>query len=87
MRVGVVMAVDGGVRIEVDDAGPGIAPDRRDRVFERFARGGPVSSPGVGLGLSIVARHVRLHGGTVWVEDRPGGGARFVVRLPVGEAW
>lgn len=87
VRVGVVMAVDGGVRIEVDDAGPGIAPDRRDRVFERFARGGPVSSPGVGLGLSIVARHVRLHGGTVWVEDRPGGGARFVVRLPVGEAW
>lgn len=71
-----------GIRIEVDDAGPGVAVERRDRVFDRFARGGQPSSDGVGLGLSIVARHVQVHDGRVWVEDRPGGGARFVVLLP-----
>lgn len=72
-----------GVRIEVDDAGPGIPHDRAARVFERFARdAGSGDSPGVGLGLAIVERHVRWHGGTVEVADRPGGGARFVVVLP-----
>jgi len=43
----------------------------------------PAGNSGVGLGLSLVTEHVRLHGGRVWVEDRPGGGARFVVELPV----
>jgi two-component system, OmpR family, sensor kinase len=38
---------------------------------------------GVGLGLSLVVEHVRLHGGLVWIEDAVGGGARFVVELPV----
>ncbi|HET8615642.1 MAG TPA: HAMP domain-containing sensor histidine kinase [Actinomycetales bacterium] len=84
VRVGVLPA-PGAVRIEVDDAGPGVAPERRDRVFDRFASGGQRSSDGVGLGLSIVARHVEVHGGQVWVEERPGGGARFVVLLPVEE--
>lgn len=79
----------GGVEIAVEDAGPGVPSEDRDRVFERFARGGEAgrrgSGEGVGLGLALVAEHVRLHGGTVWVEERPGGepGARFVVRLPV----
>jgi signal transduction histidine kinase len=78
-------------RIEVDDAGPGVPPDRRARVFDRFARGpgsgsGPGESAGLGLGLAIVQRHVALHGGSVGVEDRPGGGARFVVELPITEA-
>lgn len=68
-----------GVRIFVDDAGPGVPPDRRERIFQRFATDTP---GGVGLGLSIVARHVSQHGGSVWVGDRPGGGARFVVELP-----
>ncbi|MEO6413787.1 MAG: ATP-binding protein [Pedococcus sp.] len=71
-----------GLRIVVDDAGPGIAPGRRARVFERFARGGSSERTGVGLGLAIVQRHVALHEGTVLVEERPGGGARFVVELP-----
>jgi signal transduction histidine kinase len=69
------------VRILVDDAGPGIEEDRRQRVFERFVRTG--RSAGSGLGLAIVVRHVLAHHGRVWVTDRPGGGARFVVELPV----
>ncbi len=71
-------------RIEVDDTGHGVPPDQRGRIFDRFARGpGPGDSGGLGLGLAIVQRHVALHGGSVGVEDRPGGGARFVVELPI----
>ncbi|SEE88373.1 HAMP domain-containing sensor histidine kinase [Jiangella alba] len=81
-----VLAHDGRVRFEVDDAGPGVPEDRRTRVFDRFARDGVSGGRGgrgVGLGLAIVAQHVRWHGGAVTVLDRPGGGARFVVDLPV----
>lgn len=70
------------LRLVVDDAGPGIDPAEREHVFERFARGADPSVPGTGLGLALVQEHVRLHGGTVHVEDAPGGGARFVVTLP-----
>jgi len=59
----------------------------RARVFERFYRGGRSgrreSGDGTGLGLSLVAEHVRLHGGSVWIEDVPTGGARFVIELPL----
>jgi two-component system sensor histidine kinase MtrB len=77
------------IRILVDDAGPGVPEAYRSRIFERFSRppasaGARRDGGGVGLGLALVAEHVRLHGGTVWVEDRPGGGARFVVELPTG---
>jgi two-component system sensor histidine kinase MtrB len=71
-----------GLRVVVEDAGPGIPAARRARVFERFARGGSHERTGVGLGLAIVQRHVALHEGQVLVEERPGGGARFVVELP-----
>lgn len=77
-----------GVRFEVDDTGPGVPLADRERIFERFARGGAgrrAPGTGVGLGLALVAEHVALHGGTVSVEARPGGGARFVVELPVQE--
>jgi signal transduction histidine kinase len=77
---------DGMARIEVDDAGPGVPLDEREHVFERFARGSPAdrdaSEHGVGLGLALADQHVRRHDGHAWVEDRPGGGARFVVELP-----
>ncbi|MDX3191764.1 ATP-binding protein [Streptomyces sp. MN03-5084-2B] len=73
-------------RIVVDDAGSGVPPALRERIFERFARGLHAArrdqDTGSGLGLAIVADHVHRHGGQVWVEDRPGGGARFVVELP-----
>ncbi|HEU5043193.1 MAG TPA: HAMP domain-containing sensor histidine kinase [Nocardioidaceae bacterium] len=73
------------VRIAVEDAGPGVPIEQRDRIFERFARTGPRRVGGVGLGLAIVASHVSWHGGRIWVEDREGGGARFVVSLPAEE--
>ncbi len=67
----------------VDDSGPGVAPEDRDYVFERFARGETAAEkPGTGLGLALVAEHVRLHGGTTRVEESPTGGARFVIELP-----
>lgn len=84
VRVGVSRHTDR-VRLEVDDAGPGVPADLRDRVFERFARGGRAGmrgyDTGSGLGLALVAEHVARGGGTVRVQDRPGGGARFVVEL------
>jgi len=81
--------VDDGVQLAVQDEGPGVPEEERDLIFDRFARGGGAgrrgSGEGVGLGLALVAEHVNLHGGRVWVEDRPDGkpGARFVVELPV----
>lgn len=75
------------VRICVEDNGPGVPLDHREQIFERFARAprgpGVLDTGGVGLGLSLVVEHVRLHGGQVWIEDAAGGGARFVVELPV----
>ena len=81
-----IEADDDTARIIVEDRGPGVAPEDRDRVFERFYRGRHTGRApgGVGLGLALVAEHARLHGGRAWVEGRDdGGGARFVVELPV----
>jgi signal transduction histidine kinase len=77
--------------IAVVDNGPGVAPEERSLVFERFARGGGAGrrtgSEGAGLGLALVDEHVRMHGGRVWVEDRLDGepGARFVIELMASE--
>jgi two-component system, OmpR family, sensor histidine kinase MtrB len=66
--------------LSVDDAGPGVARGERSRIFERFARGSAARHRvGTGLGLALVAEHAQAHGGDAWVEDRPGGGARFLV--------
>jgi two-component system, OmpR family, sensor histidine kinase MtrB len=76
------------VLIAVEDDGPGVAADDRESIFFRFNRGTSAGHrrgiDGVGLGLSLVAEHVRLHGGSVWVEDRADDqrGARFVIELP-----
>jgi signal transduction histidine kinase len=75
----------GVVELTVDDDGPGIAPEDRDRVFERFTRlddGRARDAGGLGLGLSMVKSIVERHGGTVDVGDAPIGGARFAVRFP-----
>jgi len=73
------------LRLGVEDAGPGVAASERDRIFERFARGTAARHRvGTGLGLALVREHAVLHGGTAWVEDRRGGGSRFVVDLAVG---
>jgi signal transduction histidine kinase len=72
----------GVVVLGVDDAGPGVARSERSRIFERFARGSAARHRvGTGLGLALVAEHAHAHGGEAWVEDRPGGGARFKVTL------
>ncbi len=78
---------DGFVRVAVEDAGPGVPEEERQRIFERFSRGRAAgrrsSGHGTGLGLALAAEHVRLHDGKLWVEDRAGGGARFVFELPL----
>lgn len=80
------------VLVAVEDSGPGVSPEDRDRIFERFVRGRAAGrrdgGDGTGLGLSLAVEHIRLHQGRVWVEDRTadGGGARFVVELPLVSA-
>lgn len=83
----VVEREDSWAGFAVEDSGPGVPAEERERVFERFFRGRAAgmrgAGEGSGLGLALVQEHIGLHGGRVWVEDRDGGGARFVVRLPV----
>jgi signal transduction histidine kinase len=72
-------------RVIVDDDGPGIPPEKRDIIFDRFTRldeSRSSESGGAGLGLSICARLVNLMGGRVWAEQSPLGGARLVIDLP-----
>jgi signal transduction histidine kinase len=78
-----------GARLVVEDDGPGVPPDERDRVFEPFQQGETASlqpSPGTGIGLALVRRFVEAHGGTVTLDERPGGGARFAIDLPRAQA-
>ena len=74
-----------GFSVRVTDRGPGVDVGERERIFEKFARGRRSSSiSGAGLGLSIARSLVELHGGTLRYEDAPGGGATFVVSVPLG---
>ena len=68
-----------GVEIRVADDGPGVPLDLRDRVFEPFFT---TREHGTGLGLAIAKQIIGAHRGTIALDERPGGGARFVVRLP-----
>lgn len=92
VRLATVAAADAAGRpvvhweLAVDDDGPGVPPDARERVFERFARLDESRSRdvgGTGLGLAIVRELVAEHGGTVTIGDSDLGGASFVVRVPV----
>jgi len=75
------------IRVSVEDRGAGLDSAERSRVFERFYRGQAAGQRGAGtgsgLGLALVAEHVRLNGGSVWADEAEGGGARFTVELPV----
>jgi signal transduction histidine kinase len=73
------------VLLEIRDHGSGIAPEHRARVFERFERAVGYSEyrSGFGVGLWVVGQLVGAMSGTVTIEDAPGGGALFIVRLPV----
>ncbi|TMA39581.1 MAG: response regulator [Deltaproteobacteria bacterium] len=72
--------------VHVLDSGPGVRPELREAIFERFRQGEEGAGRrfgGTGLGLSIVKEFVELHGGTIAVGDAPGGGAAFTVSLPL----
>jgi signal transduction histidine kinase len=71
-------------RLAVLDEGPGVGPEERERVFERFYRGGAAGgTAGTGLGLSVVEALARRWGGEVSLENRPEGGARVEVTMPL----
>lgn len=79
----IAAALDGQfLRITVADAGPGIPPAERERIFDKFYRLPGTATGGTGLGLSICRGLVEAHNGCLTVEQNEGGGARFVIRLP-----
>ncbi len=78
-------ATESTVLVAVEDRGPGVPRSEREQIWEpyyRLTREADASVGGSGIGLSIVRELVFMHGGRTWVEDAPGGGARFVVEFP-----
>jgi two-component system, OmpR family, sensor histidine kinase KdpD len=76
--------VDGAVRVEIADHGPGIPAGEEERIFDKFHRGvQDSSSGGIGLGLTICRGIISAHGGRIWAENRSGGGAVFRFTLPL----
>jgi len=70
-------------QVEIEDTGPGVAPEDRERIFDKFERVGTQTEEGSGLGLPIARDLIGLHRGRLWVESELGKGSRFIVRLPV----
>ena len=72
--------------IRVCDRGPGVPLELQERIFEPFYRlpGATERDGGVGLGLALVKSIAQRHGGRAYCENNPGGGACFVVELPLG---
>ncbi len=71
-----------GIVMTVEDEGPGVPEELKGTLFDPFKQGPTAAGRGVGIGLSLVRRFAELHGGTAEIEDRQGGGARFVIVLP-----
>ena len=85
-RIELSAARDGSTLIiSVADRGPGLALGEEKKVFEKFYRGPRTRPGGLGLGLSIARQLVETHGGELVAQNREGGGARFSIRLPIGE--
>jgi len=83
------LPVNGEVQVSVTDTGPGIPPEQRHRIFERFVRlpGARARREGLGLGLYFCRQVIQAHGGRIWVEPGPENvGSRFVFTLPVAQA-
>jgi two-component system sensor histidine kinase KdpD len=80
------MRDDSTLIFSVADHGPGLLPGEENKVFEKFYRGARTAPGGLGLGLSIARQLVEAHGGQIVAQNREGGGARFSIRLPIGEA-
>jgi two-component system, OmpR family, sensor histidine kinase KdpD len=76
----------GAVEVRVADRGPGIPSPDREAVFREFFRSGDGRRAGTGLGLAVSKAIVEAHGGAIWAEETPGGGATIVVRLPAAGA-
>ena len=72
----------GGLRFAVVDRGPGVAPEVREHLFDRYWQPASSQKPGHGLGLFIVRGIVEAHGGQAWVESEPGRGAAFYFSIP-----
>lgn len=77
-----VRAGAGGITVVIEDEGSGVPDDLKTVLFDPFRQGPTAAGRGVGIGLSLVKRFAELHGGSAVVEDRDGGGARFVITLP-----
>jgi signal transduction histidine kinase len=84
-----VELIDQDLAVNVDDAGPGVALEEQEQIFQRFFRGRAAHDRGIargtGLGLALVRDHVQAFGGSINVLDSPDGGARFQILLPVHE--